>query len=214
MIDFLKKNINIKIIPCKINEISNGTIIDLKEDSFVVQLHKASLLEQGEIIEIIIPDKSKLIKFESTVIQRKEMILYLTIPDEARYIQRREYPRVNISIPVSLNEINDPDNTLDSVTKNLSGGGMQVVSEKTFFVGSLLRAKFVIFDKSSIETVLEVLRVDRNEQSGKKYYLSGRFKDLSNTQRTALIQMCFKRQLELKYKGIKSDLFFNGGECH
>ncbi|MDD3013020.1 MAG: PilZ domain-containing protein [Candidatus Gastranaerophilales bacterium] len=214
MIDFLKKNRNLKIIPGNINKISNGTIIDSKDASFVVLLDKAVSLEQNEVIEVIIPDQSNLIKFESTVIQKEEKILYLTIPKNVRYVQRREFPRVNISIPVTLNEISNPDDTLNSITKNLSGGGMQVIADKTFFVGSLLKAKFIIFDKSSIESVLEVLRVDKKDHSCKEYYLSGRFKDLSNTQRTALIQMCFKRQLELKYKGIKLDLSNNGGECH
>jgi len=214
MIDILKKDRHLKIIPCSVNEISNATITDLKENCFIVLLDKIVSLKQNEVIEVIIPDQSNLIKFESTVIQIIENLLYLTIPEKVRYVQRREYPRVNISIPVTLNEISNPDSTLDSVTKNLSGGGMQVISDKTFFVGSLLKAKFSIFDKNSVETIMEVLRIDKNDQPGKGYYLSGRFKDLSNVQRTALIQMCFKRQLELKFKGIKSDLFNNGGEYH
>lgn len=206
MVDFLKKNKSFKVVPGNIKEISNGTITDLEKDHFIALLDKSVRLKPDDVVEIIVPDQNNLVKFDSTVIKIDKRVIHLTIPEEVRHIQRREFSRVNISIPVRLNEINNPESTLDSVTKNLSGGGMQLIIDKTFNVGSLLKAKFVILDKNSIETILEVLRVDSDDQSNKEYYLSGKFKDLSNTQRTALIQVCFKRQLELKFKGIKSDL--------
>jgi|GEM_PF-2982650 len=214
MVDFLKINEKIKIIPNNVKDITDGIITDLKKDSYSVLLNKTVSLNNNEAVEIIIPDNNNLIKAESSVLQINDNILCLTNPENIRHIQRREFPRVDIKIPVTLKEINKSDDVIDSVTKNLSGGGMQLVTDRNFKVGSLLDAKFIILDKKSIETVLEVLRIDNDDKKKKEYYLSGKFKNLSNTQRTALIQICFKRQLELKYKGIRSDYFSNGGEHH
>jgi c-di-GMP-binding flagellar brake protein YcgR len=210
--NFLKKDIKVKIIPANIKAITSGSIIEIMEGSFVVAISKSAVFETHDLLELIISSQNDIIKFESKVIEAKEDCLYLSNPENIHYSQRREYPRVSISIPVVLKDINNPENSSESVTKNISGGGMQVVADKNFAVGSLLKAKLRILDKESMETMLEILRIDDKDKCSKEYFISGRFKNLSNTQKTALIQVCFKRQLELKFKGVKSG--FCGGESY
>lgn len=199
--DFLKKDQKIKVIPENIEEISGGTIIEVASDYFSVSLNNPhNDLEIDSNIEFIITDKDFLIRFEAKIIQIKDNVVCFSLPQEFKYMQRREYTRVDINIPVNLTEINNPDTSADTLTTNLSGGGLQVISRENFDIGTLLKAKFNILNKKDVRVVMEILRMDKNLQNNEEYLLSGEFADISNTNRTAIIQLCFKRQLELRCK--------------
>lgn len=202
--DFLKINQKLKIIPDEIKGISSGIIKEIYQDFFTVQLDKNNnSLAVGQNIEIIISGENCLTRFETKIFEIKGDIANFLIPEKFKNIQRREYTRININIPVNLKKPAAANESINTSTEDLSGGGMKVMSESSFDIDTLLEAKLSINTKKNIKTLIKILRVDTCEQNLKKYHLSGKFKEISNADRITIIQLCFKRQLELKCKGIE-----------
>ena len=206
IMDFLKDNQKLRVIPKEIRGISNGTIKEVCPQYFVVELEndKSGFLKVRDIIEIIIPVDSYLVKFEAEIIELKANSVHFLIPKQFKFVQRREYTRVDINLPVKLKELDNEQEPLTSTAKNISGGGMLVMSSKNFDFGALLEARFSIFPKKDIKTLFEILRVNQSE-TDEGYCLAGEFKEISNADRTAIIQLCFKRQLETKCKEMSKE---------
>ena len=200
--DFLKINQNIKIVPAGANGIFSGAIVSVSSEYFEALLSNLNRDLTGNA-EIIISTGSSIVIFKTSVVEAKDNLVRFVIPLEFKRIQRREYLRVDINIPVELKTTDKQDNPIHSSTQNLSGGGMQLTSPQEFDVGALIFAKFNVFDKKSINTILKVLRVDKTQQNNKKYFLAGKFAEISNNDRVVLVQICFKRQLEKRCKNIR-----------
>lgn len=200
--DFLKINQNIKIVPDELKGIFSGTITYADSEYFEALLSHLNADLTGDA-EVIISTDSSVVIFKTSVIQAKDNLVRFTIPGKFKHTQRREYLRVDINIPVELKTSGKEDNAIKSSTENISGGGMQLTSPQKFDVGALLFAKFNVLDKKSINTIVEVLRIDKTEHNNKKYFLAGKFTEISSNDRAALIQMCFKKQLEKRCKNIK-----------
>lgn len=199
--DFLKDNQKLRIVPDEIKEISEGIIREIHPEYFVVQLEstKGEPLKLEGIIEIIIPTEKCLIRFETKVIELSNNIVRFSTPDKVRHVQRREYSRVNIKLPVELRRLDDSYDIIYSVSQNLGAGGMHILTDETFDFGTLLQAKFTIFSKKEISAIFEVLRTSEDKQES-FYHIAGQFKKISNSDRTAIIHLCFKKQLESNYK--------------
>lgn len=204
--DFIKNNQKLKIIPDEVKGINSGVVKEVNPLYFTVHLDNPNtdLPSIGENIEVIIPLDNCLVRFDTKIAEVNANIVKFSAPEKCRYVQRREYTRVNVNIPVNLKENSDSE-SINSITQNLSGGGMQILSSKNFDTGNLLEANFSILNRSNITTLLEILRTNDYDNNSKEYSLSGEFKQISNIDRTAIIQLCFKRQLETKCKEVKTD---------
>lgn len=204
--EFIRENTDIKIIPSSIRGISSGKIASVKEDFFVVKISNfnSQYFQKDAGCEVIIADAASLITFNAVIKSVGTESIEFLKPSKYRTIQRREYARIDLNIPVKIRDItsSDPDEE-ESISKNISGGGLQILTSQDFYKGAKLEAKFKIFDDKSVDTILEVLRVN-NESSG-QYSISGRFIKISNRDRTEIIQLCFKKQLERSCKNIKME---------
>ena len=202
--DFLKNNQELKVIPTEIKGISSGVVKEITPPGFIVQLNNVDkdLLKIGDSVEVIVPINNCLIRFESKINSVETNFVTFSLPNKFRRVQRREYTRVNVNIPVKLRELN-ASTGVDSIMQDLSGGGMRLISDKGFGINSLLEADFKILARKDIKTMLKILRI--NKFNDKEYTLAGEFKEISNVDKTAIIQLCFKRQLEIKSKEVKTD---------
>lgn len=202
--DFLKNNQELKVIPSEIKGISNGIVKEITPSAFTVQLNNIDkdLLKIGDSVEIIVPVNNCLVRFEAKINSIDTNFVAFSLPNKFRRIQRREYTRVSVNIPVKLRELNTSTG-VDSVANDLSGGGMRLISDRDFDINNLLEANFRILARKDIKTVLRILRI--NKSNDKEYTLAGEFKEISNIDKTAIIQLCFKRQLEIKSKEFKTD---------
>lgn len=201
--DFLIKEQKVRVIPADVKGIAEGIVLDGNQESLTVVFDnfEENFFEGGSEVEVIIPTEKCIIRFESNIAEIDGKSIKLTIPDEIRFIQRREYTRVELNIPVDLKEYDCPEAIIKSSAMNISGGGMQVAAPLSFDEGVLIEAEFNILMNKPIKTVLEILRVDENDINN-EYFLSGRFNQISNTDRTAIIHLCFKKQLEQRCKNV------------
>lgn len=191
----IKINQKIKIIPDKIEKFSMGIIISVSEDCFVAKVNNPDLIMPDSESEILISFDEYTVIFISKIIKAEGDNVTFSVPSKFNFIQKREYHRINTKIPVFFKEIEEINKEIEAEIINIGGGGMKVAS----FLNSkhILNARFNLPNKKEIKTLFEILRV---VEENKKFFLSGKFKIISNFDKTAIIQFCFKRQLEAKYK--------------
>lgn len=201
---YLKNNQRLKIVPDDASGVLTGVIKSMSPVSFVVAVESpdSPMLKQGEVFEIVISDETCILSFETKITEIKDSLVCFSMPENFRLVQRREYPRVDISIPVSIKELST-ENGVEflGTTSNISGGGLKVTAPGVVNPGMLVETQFKILNVKNIKTILEVLRTEHPD-GGSDFFVSGKFKEISNADRIALIQLCFKRQLELKCKGV------------
>lgn len=197
----IKENQKIKIIPDNVEKFSVGTIVSASQDCFIAEINNPSMVMAGLEPEILISSDDYMVMFTSKVNKIERNKVFFSVPPKFNYIQKREYPRINIQLPVLLQITDNPEEKIKAEIINIGGGGMQIMYcgeyEGLFKPNILINAEFNLTNNKHINVVFEVLRI--NEENN-KIFLSGKFKTISNFDKTTIIQFCFKRQLEAKCK--------------
>ncbi|HBG47981.1 MAG TPA: hypothetical protein DDW90_00410 [Cyanobacteria bacterium UBA9971] len=194
LVNPIKKNQKIKIIPDNIEEFSMGIIIFACKDYFVAEVKNSSLIMIDSEPEILISAEDYMIMFASKVNKIDNNKVFFAVPPKFTIVQKREYPRIKTKIPVFIKEtVNSKE--IEAETINIGGGGMQFVSSVKYNLNCILNARFSLPNKKEINTLFEILRADC-EQLNEKILLSGKFQTISNFDKIAIVQFCFKRQLE------------------
>ncbi len=214
MKNLFKLNQRIRIIPNDYKDLLYGVITGINISDFAVKpaenLSEDSLKTLREKpFEVSFTTANALIKFNSKITQVIDGNIYVAYPEEFKRIQRREYTRVNFKVPVKIFVDKENKIVYESNTINLSGGGMQFVSQQSLVEKSIVNARLQLSKNKVIETLFEILRVDEDKEA-QKYLVSGAFKKISNIDRISIVQMCFKRQLELRCLGRLK----KGGKSH
>ena len=202
MMDFLSLNQEIKFIPDDIREISVGKLDEICSNSFKASFKNKHLLKQGSSVEALVPAVGVLYRFNTKILNIEENYAVFSIPNDFKIIQRRQYIRVKINLPIYIKNNYSFDDSIEAQTVNLSGGGIQFKSSCNFPESCLLDSKLVISANNKINSVIEVLRTETSAEDKDNYYFSCSFKEISVNDSTAIIQLCFKRQLELQCNGI------------
>jgi len=189
----IKENQKIKIIPDKIEKFSMGVITSACKDFFVAEVNNTSQVTAGLDSEILISSEDYMVMFTSKVSKIERNNVFFSIPAKFNIVQKREYPRIDTNLPVLLQEVVENKET-EATIINIGGGGMQISSPVKFNSNCLLNARFSLPNKKEINTLFEVLRCDIENN---KFLISGKFKTISNFDKTAIVQFCFKRKLEV-----------------
>lgn len=204
--NLIKENQTIKIVPDAVSEITTGIITSATDKGFIAKVDNTLFAKSCTNPEILISSEAYLLKFQTSIDKIESGNVYFSIPEKLSYIQKREYPRIECKIPVLLFIKSDHEN-IKAVIVNIGGGGMQVsgISSNccadTFCINMILKANFNISPKNEITTTYKLLRI--NNENGILVF-SGSFGKISNADKTAIVQYCFKRQLEMKLKNQES----------
>ena len=193
----LKLNKKIRLIPENYYDVLKASIVNIGNESFSLRLDEGSSQATNLInkkLEVSITNQSYLISFESLDHYLCEDLLCIKYPDLFKKVQRREYNRVNVNLPIML--ASHTQTAFNVVVKNLSGGGMQLLTNQKVAEGDLFSAKIQISNNKIIETSFQVLRVETVDANQEEYLVAGSFENISNIDRISVIQYCFKKQLE------------------
>lgn len=200
--NFLETGLSLKIVPENIKNIKSGTILKIDENLFTVKFSgNADNISPNTEVEVFVNINNGVLKF-NTIIQKVENdIFFLEIPEKYSTVQRREYPRIKMNIPVIIEQ--DEERQEETNTDEISGGGMKIFSNKKLDYGSELIAKLKIANGKHIKTAFRILRTSKEDNSN-EFILSGKFTDISHSDRTTIIQLCFRKQVEQKFKRMRS----------
>lgn len=148
--------------------------------------------------------------FKSTYADRKMSplpIWIVTTPFDMEKMQQRSFVRFDVALPIVITypiESGEEDQvkTLRLSTKDLSGGGLQAISEERIKISTKVKMTLDIPDFGVFELDGQVVRVHQPLEDRKLYWISIKFLGIPNNIRDKIIRFIVRRQLEQRQKGL------------
>lgn len=177
------------ILSRSIDNATSCKVISVQEDCFVVQLENEGKYEVDESVELFAITEKGQLYFETIVKEVDGHILSIWYPIVHKFLQRREYSRIQTE---KIIELKDDNQNISAIVVDISAGGIKVKTKQPL---TLLKKYAVCIDieNKNIECDFEPIRI---ETDGEIYTSSGRFSNLDSTDRISLVQYCFRKQIE------------------
>ena len=177
------------ILSRSIDNAEQCKVIEVCEDCFKVQLKNPRKYETDESVELFSMTTKGQLYFESIVKEVQNDIVSVWFPITYKYLQRREYSRVYLNKTITLQ---DGNNVITAQVVDISAGGLKIITKEQLELLKEYKISIEIENKN-LETSFEPIRT---ESSSNGFISSGRYKNISNYDRIALVQYCFRKQIE------------------
>ncbi|MPL60692.1 Flagellar brake protein YcgR [bioreactor metagenome] len=147
-------------------------------------------------------------QFKSSLLDKRMHPLpvwVVSLPTDVKKIQQRAFVRVDAVLPImfKLQDDGDDDRPLFSATtKDISGGGLRMIFKESIKLGTRLEVSIELLELGIIETLAEVVRVDRPDETRDLYWIGLKYLNLPETLCNKIIKFVFKKQLEYRQRGI------------
>ena len=185
----IKENTEFYILSRSIDNAEKCRVIEVVEDCFKVKLNTLRKYENEESVELFtMTDKGQLY-FETFVKEVNEDVVSVWFPITYKYLQRREYSRINVDKDIVLN---DAGRLIKAKVCDLSAGGLKVISSCQLQLLKEYEISINI-ENRELKIIFEPIRI---EAVNNDFISSGRFKNISSLDRIALVQYCFGKQIE------------------
>lgn len=190
----LKKNKTVSILPEDVRGAVEGKITRAVKDFFEVEIPSDDLkyYEKGKNIELFAPVESGMLYFSSEIEEINENVLKIKTAKDYELLQRREYTRIPLE-----REIKIKDARLSCKCLDISAGGMKIEMQKQPDMEKDYEISFSLDGRNSIQCYLRPIRISKDDKKKNgKYIVSGRFVLLKNIDKIAIVQYCFKKNIE------------------
>lgn len=183
------ENKEFNIISRSINNACKCDVIEVCEDCFKVKLKKSVKYETDESVELFTMTPNGQLYFETIVKNVEDNIVSVWFPITYKYLQRREFSRVTTDKEIILSR---NDKSLTAKILDISAGGFKLSTQEQLELQCEYQTEFQIENKI-IKCSFEPIRIEAIQN----YFVSsGRLKNLANYDRIALVQYCFRKQIE------------------
>ncbi len=183
------ENKEFNIISRSIDNATSCSVVEVSEDCFTVKLHKNYRYEKDESVELFTMTSKGQLYFETIVKEVNEDKISVWFPLSYKYLQRREYSRIQTEQEIAL--LYNGEKIIAQIS-DISAGGLKITTAEQLALLQEYKISINVENKS-IETIFEPIRI---ETTSKGFVSSGRFKNISNYDRIALVQYCFRKQIE------------------
>jgi len=153
--------------------------------------------------------ESGVYSFKSTFVDKKMShlpIWIITMPIDIKKNQQRSFVRFDIALPVvieySLHDDQDEIVSLKLKTKDLSGGGLQVISNQQIDMGSKIKLALDFSDYGVFKVDGEVVRIIQPQSDRQLFWISIKFLNIPENIRDKISRFIFRKQLEQRQKGL------------
>ena len=194
-------------------EIYKSRIEETNSENLVVAMPMSKgvpiSLRSGDTFSGRMPSGTLTYQFTSRYIDRQLAPLPVWIiswPYEVTKIQQRAFVRMDIMLPafltVKTNTKNNEQEKINAMTKDISGGGLQLILETPFTLGDKIQVMVSIPESGMVTAVAEVTRVQKPQSDRPLFWVSAKFIDIQEKDRSNIIKFIFKKQLELRRKEV------------
>lgn len=202
----LKKNQKIWMVPEDIKGALSSNISKVTAKFIELSINKKdmkyySLNDKVEMFSVV--DEGMLyFKPEIVEINKNENLIKVEFDKKAYdLLQRREYTRIELEKEFTLK---DGDNEYVCKALDVSAGGMKFITEAMLLSEKDYTVEFSLENNIPIQCFFKPIRVDEMKKDAKekttdetaKNVVSGRFIALKNIDKIAIVQFCFKKQME------------------
>ena len=165
--------------------------------------------ERGKTFHGKVFDESGVYSFKSTYVDKKMghlPIWIVTMPFDIQKNQQRSFVRFDIAIPVVIEyPLHDDQAEIVScklITKDLSGGGLQIICNQQITVGSTIKVTLDFSDYGAFQIDGEVVRINQPQAERQLFWISIKFSGIHENIRDKISKFIFRKQLEQRQKGL------------
>lgn len=145
--------------------------------------------------------------FKSTYADKKMTplpIWIVTTPFDIEKTQQRSFVRFDVALPTiveyPLNNESDEVVSLKLITKDISGGGVQVICDKKIQEGKRVQVTLDLPNYGSFQLDGQVVRLHQPQEDRKLFWISIKFLNIPNNIRDKIIRFIVRGQLEQRQK--------------
>ena len=162
-------------------------------------------LREGTRVRLILWDKVAAYALETTIVQRMASpvsLFILELTDSVFKVQRRSFVRVPAMFPLTFETVTEEglSELHKAMMLDLSGGGMQFLTEKKVGNDAVLYAH-VVLPNGDLRIPARVSRSEKTDD-GKRYLISVEFDDIAERERDRIIRCVFDIQRAMRKKGL------------
>ena len=99
-----------------------------------------------------------------------------------------------------MKDVENKNFTYKAITTNISGGGLQLLSDVELTPGKLFNINLKLDYRKNVKAAWRVLRVESKNNHQENFLIAGKFTNISSADKVAIVQLCSKKNLETKYK--------------
>lgn len=192
MNELLEKGQVLRVVPQNFKVSNKGKIIDIQNKSFSLDLfYEPEGIVPRKLMEFYSQTKNGMLYFVSSTFEINENTIKVLIPRKHRFLQRRAFTRIKFSQDMDF-ELSGKTYKITSI--NISAGGMKLKTSEYLDIDSVYDLKIKLLDENYVKCQYEPIKIEKNEDGS--YTLSGRFKNLENTDKMKLIQFCIRKNIE------------------
>ena len=161
----------------------------------------------GQEIKVIIRYKNSTVGFLTKVVgRRREPIPCLIInkPDHIVAInQKREYVRLNVSLPVRFRIIDNENNNMieEGITIDISAGGVLFSSKGEVKKGQKIEIEITLSLEKTFSCQADAIRIFEKAENN-AIWVAVEYNDISEADRDRIFKFIFEKQREWIKKGI------------
>ena len=183
------ENKEFSILSRSIDNATKCHVVSISEESFEVKLDIQGKYEVDESVELFTMTSKGQLYFETIIKDIQGDILSLWFPINYRYLQRREYSRIHMDKEIVLTK---EGSNIDAKIVDISAGGLKVTTNEQLELMAQYSLSLNI-DNEITSCTFEPIRIEANANN---FISSGRFNDITSHDRIALVQYCFRKQIE------------------
>lgn len=204
------------IVPGKsgLAEQYRSRVEDITADSMVIAMPMSKslpvLVPRGEVFFGRTVVNHIAFEFTSTLLAKQVHpipVWIITIPYNIRKIQQRAFVRIDVALPVLIKEIVEgevvEDTVIEASTKDISGGGVQIVTDRKWQLGTRLMVTINYPEFGPLTLKSEVVRMYQPQPNLAVFWVGVRFLEIGERERGNIIKFIFKKQLEQRRKGLE-----------
>ncbi|WP_281252382.1 flagellar brake protein [Sporomusa malonica] len=168
------------------------------------------MLQRGEVFFGRLVEDCVAYEFTTSLIAKQLQPLpawIITLPYDVKKIQQRAFVRIDTALPVQIAEIIDgkvvEDKIINAVTKDISGGGVQIAINRHWHIGTNLLITVNYPEIGPVTLRSQVIRVQQPQPDREVFWVGIKFLEINEKDRGNIIKFIFKRQLEQRRKGLE-----------
>lgn len=196
MTELLEKKQILRVVPQNFKNSNRGEVISVDDKFFGLKMY--SPIDEALInkqIEFYSQTPNGMLYFASFITEISGETIKVRKPIKHRFLQRRAFSRVEHKSTIQLSA--DSTN-YESELINISAGGMKILTKTYLDISKKFEITLNPTKDNEIHCDFEIIRIQKNENE--TFTISGRFKNLSDTDRMKLVNFCMRKSVENKNK--------------
>ena len=196
MRELIEKDKRITIVPHDFKFANKGTITEVGQDGFKVELdYDSDGIVKHNYCEFYTQTSHGTLYFDSYPKEIQGKTLTIANPAKHKFLQRRQYRRIKFIYDL---EMHGDNKTHKITTLDISAGGMKLKTNENVNIEAEYTVTLPLSAEQNIECIFSPIRIEKNSDGG--YTISGRFSYHDSKDKMTLTQYGAKRSIEIRNK--------------